>query len=327
MSSPKETSDGSARFHSDLVLGVDGGGSHTITMLAERTESGAVLAQGMAGPSNIQAVGVERAQQALDEAVTQAFANLGRPRGMVAAAALGLAGIDHEVAEAVVRDWCARVRLAERVDVSNDATLLLAGGTPNGWGLAVIAGTGSIAFARAPDARMARSGGWGYLLGDEGSAYRLALHGLQAVARAADGCAPETLLTRRTLAMMQLGEPVEMIHAVYRGGWDRSRLASLAPVVLTAAEEGDAVAQQIVAAEARELAKTAAAAARKLALPSDGLPLALTGGTILNSAGYRGRFLSAFAELGVRAEPITLVPEPAEGAVRVARKLLSPLKP
>jgi N-acetylglucosamine kinase-like BadF-type ATPase len=87
----------------------------------------------------------------------------------------------------VILGWADRVRLAGKVSVANDATLLFAAGTPDGWGLAVIAGTGSIAFTLDAHGRDARAGGWGYLLGDEGSAFRVGLLGLRAACRAADG--------------------------------------------------------------------------------------------------------------------------------------------
>lgn len=309
-------------FWPNLVLGIDGGGSHTIAFLAERKSGGEVIGRGVAGPSNIQAVGVERAVRELEEAVARAFVDAKKLRGPVMAAALGLAGVDHPSAAAVVRNWAAQYRLADAVTVGNDATLLLAAGTPEGWGLAVIAGTGSIAFARGPDGRFDRSGGWGYLLGDEGSAYALALGAVKAVARASDGCAPATALTEMVLSQLGLQQPLEIIEAVYRGGWDRARLATIAPQVLALAGAGDPVAGEIAGREARELARTAAAAARKIGLPPVGLPLALTGGTF-QDAGYYQRFLAALELEGLRPEPVTLVVEPAHGAVRVARDLVN----
>lgn len=304
-----------------LVLGIDGGGSHTVAILAERRPGGAILGKGISGPSNIQAVGSERALLALEDSIARAFASAKKARGPVAAAVLGLAGADHDDAADIVRQWAHQYRLADSVQVGNDATLLLAAGTPDGWGIAVIAGTGSIAFARDREGNFDRSGGWGYLLGDEGSAYALALGAVKAVARHADGCGPATALTRKLLSHMGLQEPLQLIHAVYRGAWDRARLASLAPVVLEAAAAGDVVAQAIAEREAGELARTTAAAARKRSLPLDGLPLALTGGTLLD-ASYRQRFLDALAREGVRPQPVTMVEEPAIGAVRMARELL-----
>ena len=305
----------------EYVIGIDGGGSETVALLAHSAD-GSIIGHGTAGPSNIQSVGVERAAQALTGAVAAAFAAARLTPGTVAAAALGMAGVDHPDAVAVVRQVAERLKLARRIEVVIDALLLLEAGTPEGWGLAVIAGTGSIAFGRTQDGRFDRSGGWGYLLGDEGSAYALGLGGARAVARASDGCAPPTILTEKVLGFMGLNEPLEMIDAVYRGPWDRARLATIAPIVLAAAEAGDAAAGGIVATEASELARTAAAAARKLGLPADRLPLAVTGGVILNSLHYRDRFLAAIRALGFEPEPVTPVEEPAEGAVRIARRLV-----
>lgn len=304
----------------ELVIGIDGGGSQTVALLADA--AGKVVGHGTSGPSNIQSVGIERATQALNEAVAAAFAAAKLTRGTVAATALGMAGVDHPDAVAVVRDIAESLNLARRVEVVIDALLLLEAGTPDGWGLAVIAGTGSIAFGRTQDGRFDRSGGWGYLLGDEGSAYALGLGGARAVARASDGCAQPTVLTEKILAFMSLRQPLEMIDAVYRGPWDRARLATIAPIVLAAAEEGDAVADQIVESEASKLARTAAGAARKLGLPADRLPLAITGGVILNSLHYRERFLACVRSLGIQPEPVTPVEEPAEGAIRIARRLV-----
>jgi N-acetylmuramic acid 6-phosphate etherase len=307
----------------DLVIGVDGGGSHTVTLLADARTGGKIIGRGEGGPSNTQAVGVERAIQALDDAVNQAFCDARKPRGKVAAGALGLAGIDRPEAGVVIHDWASRVQLADRVAVDNDAPLLLAAGTPDGWGIAVIAGTGSIAFGRAPDGRFDRSGGWGYVLGDEGSAYGIAVAGMRAVARAADGCTPPTRLTKTILDFMSLTQPIEMIHAVYLGEWDRARIATIAPLVMQLAEDGDAAARAVIANEAKELARTVAAVVRKVHLQAERVPLALTGGAILNGAGYRAQFLDALRAGGVNPDPVSLVNEPALGAVRLARNLLA----
>src|SRR5262249_20264598 len=104
----------------------------------------------------------------------------------------------------------------------------------------------------------------------------------------------------------------------YRGGWDRTALAALAPVIFEAAAEGDGVAIGLVEQAARDLAQTIAAAARKLELDRSTVPVALAGGMLLASAEYRERVLRAVAALGIEAEPVALVQEPAEGALRLA---------
>ena len=154
-----------------------------------------------------------------------------------------------------------------KVEVVNDAQLLLAAGTPDGWGIALVAGTGSIAFGRTPDGRTGRAGGWGYLLGDEGSAYALVMNALQEVAH----CGRRSRAAHRADRATALGdgrasEPMDLIPAVYRGGWDRTALAGLAPIVLDAAGQGDEVAARIAAHGAHQLALTVAAAAMRLEL-------------------------------------------------------------
>ncbi|HZV06545.1 MAG TPA: N-acetylmuramic acid 6-phosphate etherase [Gemmataceae bacterium] len=309
---PRE--DETLRAGEELYLGIDGGGTHTVALLASR--DAAILGRGTAGPSNRQAVGKERALAALDEAVSAAFTAAGVTRGPVVSACLGLAGADRPDDRSMIREWTERVGLADRVEVTNDAAILLAAGTPQGWGLALIAGTGSIAFGQSADGRRARAGGWGYLLGDEGSAYALVMAGLQAVVRAADRRGPATRLTERFLNRWSLNQPQDLVAAVYRSGRDRADFAALAPVVLEAAEE-DAVAAEIVEQAARELARSGEAVLRQLHWEGP-VPLALAGGLLLGSEVYRQRVLHALTTLGVQPEPIALVEEPARGAIKLA---------
>ncbi|MBA4064386.1 MAG: N-acetylmuramic acid 6-phosphate etherase [Isosphaera sp.] len=301
----------------DLVLGIDGGGTGTVALLAARCPGGwKLLGRGESGPSNRQAVGTPAALAALDEATDAAFAAAGKPRRTVRAACLGLAGAGRDGDKDVIRDWAGRVGLAATVDVIEDAALLPAAGTPDGWGVAVVAGTGSMAFGRDPAGRTARAGGWGYLLGDEGSGYAVALAGLRAVTRSADGRAPTTPLSARLLAACGVDRPEDLVGAVY-GGTDRAALAALAPVVLAAAADGDPVADGIVGSAAAELAAAVASAARQLGL-GPAFPVALAGGLFVSSAAYRDRFAAALAARGLSASPVTVVAEPAEGAVRLA---------
>jgi N-acetylmuramic acid 6-phosphate etherase len=321
--SPKhQRGDGSGATVSDLCLGIDGGGTHTVALLARAvagaTGGWALLGRAVAGPSNLQAVGPPLALDALDRAVAEAFAAAGLPRDRAAAACLGLAGAGRVEDQSVIAEWAGRVNLAAAVEVIGDAPLLLAAGTPEGWGVALVAGTGSMAYARDRAGRTARAGGWGYLLGDEGSGYALVVAALQACAAAADERGPVTALSDRFLARIGLREPRQLVGAVYRGGLDRAGLAALAPVVFETADGGDTVAGAIIDSGADQLAATVAAAARRLQLDAGPVPLALAGGVLLASARYANRVVAALAARGLRAEPVTYVREPAEGAVRLA---------
>jgi N-acetylglucosamine kinase-like BadF-type ATPase len=302
-----------------LVLGIDGGATSTTALLAEAA-SGRVVGRGTGGPSNIQAIGVQSALEQLGVAVSTAFAAAGLARTRVATAALGLAGVDLDGAD-VVRTWAARVELADKLSVANDATLLFAAGTPEGWGLAMVAGTGSIAFTLDKNGKEARAGGWGYLLGDEGSAFRMGLLGLRAACRSADGITPPTKLLPVLLKKLGTSDPREFIPAVYRGVWDKAAIAGLAPVVLEFASTDD-TARAIIESETLELAKTAAGAVANGGLSRDGVPVALTGGLLLQSRAFREKFLANLRACGVTPGPVGLVDDPAMGAVVMARKLL-----
>jgi N-acetylglucosamine kinase-like BadF-type ATPase len=284
--------------------------------------TGAELGRGEAGPSNIQAVGVESALRALDVAVVGAFRAAGVARVKVAAAALGLAGVDLNEGLDIISGWSALVGLAEKLSVANDATLLLAAGTPEGWGLALVAGTGSIAFALDRNGQDARAGGWGHLLGDEGSAYRVGVLALRAACRAADNIGEPTALLPALMKELGTTDPRDFIPAVYRGKWDKVAIAGLAPLIQTVAATGDHVATAIFEQEARELARTAAGAVAAGGLPRAGVPVALTGGMVIENAAFRERFLRELRACGVTPGPVGLVDDPVVGAVVLARRLL-----
>jgi len=303
-----------------LYLGVDGGGSHTVALAAD--DRGRILGRGEAQASNLYSVGLQAAQEAILQAIEQALAAAGA-RLPVAAACLGLAGIGRPAEQALWQRWALDVRLAERVLVVHDSDLVLAAGTPAGWGLALIAGTGSIALGRSVGGAWARAGGWGYLLGDEGSGYAVGLAALQAVARAADGRAPATALAQAILAHWQLAEPSQLIGFVYRTRVPRVEIAGLAPLVEKAAAAGDPVAQAILQAAGAELARALDAVGRRLQMAGGPIPCALGGSLLVRGEIVRREMLQAATALGWKLAPVTRVEEPATGALRLARAEVS----
>lgn len=302
----------------DLILGLDGGGSKTRALLADRT--GRVLGVGSAPSSNYQTVGFAAATAAIVAALQQAARQAGYadvPR--VAAACLGLAGVDRPADAARFDAWLRDQGLAARWAIVNDAELVLAGGTPAGWGVALICGTGSIAYGRAPDGRVARAGGWGYLLGDEGSGYDLALRALRLATQTADGRADAQALLQAILATWQLGDASELIGYVYRPEMTRAAIAALARVVLELAEAGDAHASALVRSAAEELARLVAAVTRRLDLHAP--PLALGGGLLTASPRLRAALQAA---MPLPTGTHQIVSDPAQGALRIAQGLLDP---
>jgi len=306
----------------DLLLGIDGGGSKTVAWLAVRAggEAPEVIGRGTAGGSNPQAAGFPAALENLDRAVAAAFADAGVTPRPVAAAVVALAGCDRDEDREALGRWAADRRLARRFRAVHDAVPVLAAGTPEGWGVALISGTGSFAFGQDAQGRSARSGGWGYLLGDEGSAYAIALAGLRAAVRTADGRAAPTRLLPTILQKLDLQRPEQLIPAVYQPEPDRAAIAGLAQLVLKTAEAGDAAAAEIVGQAARELAAMAAAVARRLDLAPGPFPLALAGSLLLGSEMLQSSLVTELTKLGLQAGPVGRVPEPVAGAVALALK-------
>jgi N-acetylglucosamine kinase-like BadF-type ATPase len=306
------------------VLGIDGGGSKTAVWLSRQDASNqwTVIGRGVGGPSNPQSIGFEAAFRSLDAAVDAAFADARLAAGEVAAACGALAGAERDADKQRVEAWARERRLASRLALVHDALPLLAAGTPAGFGVGLIAGTGSFAFGQNERGESARAGGWGYLLGDEGSGYAIALAALQAAAHAADEGGPATRLLERFMKKFGLAQPLDLINVIYQSGVDRATIAAWADVVIEEAAAGDAVAANIAATAARDLATTVAAVCRKLGFERRPFPLALGGGLVVHHASYRNQLREELLRLGFSPDPIGVVPEPVAGAVILAQRLL-----
>lgn len=308
----------------ELVLGIDGGGTKTTAWLArlDTPDERSLLGTGHAGPSNPQAVGFEQAGRVIDEAIDRAFAQAEIPRGTVAAACLAVAGGDRHDDRRRLTEWAHARELARRFFVANDAEPILAAGTPQGWGIALIAGTGSFAFGRNRDGERARAGGWGYVFGDEGGGYDLGRQALIAVARAADRRGPATDLQATVRHRLGITDDQALIPAIYGEPFDRRRVASLADLVSECAAAGDAVALEIIQRAAVQLAEIVAAVADQLRLSAD-VPLALAGGLLLNSPLLRPLVEHELAGRGCGISTICEVRQPVWGAVKMAQQVAS----
>ncbi|MBN2392896.1 MAG: hypothetical protein JXR84_19345, partial [Anaerolineae bacterium] len=276
----------------DFVIGIDGGGSKTTALIADL--AGNILGRGMSGPSNYLVIGAEAAYAALDAAVEVAAG--GRP-ARPAALCLGMAGAARPADQAVIRAWADARYPGVPVVITHDARLALAAGTPAGWGIAVLCGTGSMVYGEDSQGQAARADGWGYLLGDDGGGYAIGQAALRAVARAADGRGPQTALTETILEYWSLAQPQDLIGHVYKSA-QRADIAALAALTQAIALQGDAVAETILQDAGRELAVSVEAVARRLKL-TGAIPCALTGSVILKGQSVRAAFVAATVERGL----------------------------
>jgi N-acetylglucosamine kinase-like BadF-type ATPase len=311
-----------------LLLAVDGGGTSTQALVADL--DGTVLARGLGPSSNLHNVGFEGACQAVTTAIDGALAQV---RGSVtapstpgttgrwgsagiAAACFGLSGVDSASDEAQVSTWVREQAIAPHFQVVNDSELVLAAGTPAGWGVAVISGTGSVCLGRSPEGRSARVGGWGPLLGDEGSGYHIASLALHKATQAADGRVDAPALLKAVLRHWSLSDPSTLIRHVHAETTSASDIAGLATVVVDLAGRNDAAAMAVITEAARELAQQIDTVVRILRLTTP--PLAM-GGRLLLRAVLRKAVLAAIqTEMG----PVAQVTDSALGAVVMARRLL-----
>jgi len=298
----------------DYILGVDGGGTKTLALLGDL--DGNVLARGTSGSSNYNAAGFEEACSALEIAVHTARED--HP-GELAALCLGLAGAGRKEDVERFKEWAIHRFPKTAIQVVSDAEILLMAGAPSGPALALICGTGSIVYGRTVRGEIIRSGGWGYLFGDEGSGYAIGVAALRAVMAAYDGRGPKTLLSELVLEHYGLHEAPELVHAVYGAESPRSAVATLPEVVEQAAGQSDSVANAILDASSHELVRAIAAVYPKLGTSS--VPLVITGGTILHGNHLQQSFHRTCKTEGFAFTAIRYIEEPAEGALQLARKL------
>lgn len=296
-----------------FYLGVDGGGTKTLAVVIDA--HGAERGRARSGSANHQVVGGEHAAAQIFAAAREAAALAGA-RLPLGAAWLGIAGIDHPADSALMAPRLAA--LADVVRLTNDAELLLSA-LPEQVGVALIAGTGSIAVGRSAAGEVGRVGGWGHLLGDEGSGYDIGRRALMAAARAADGRGAPTLLLPRILSAWRLADALDVIGRVYQRE-DKGSIAQLAPLALQTAWEGDDVARRIVSDAVEELALAATTLGRRLAFGDAPLPLALGGSLLLRDAEFGRAVLSEIRHQRPVGE-VVHVEQPALSAARAAMRL------
>jgi N-acetylglucosamine kinase-like BadF-type ATPase len=297
-------------FH---VLGIDAGGTKTLCQLAD--EHGTLISEARSTGANLQAAGELHVEKVLYEVMEEAIGD--RPI-VPAAICLGIAGVDRPDDAAVVRGIMKRIGYKARVLVVNDALVALEAGAPGEQGVVIISGTGSICYGRNRSGEAARSGGWGYVLGDEGSGYWIGRAAVRAVLREADQRGRPTALTPLLLEHFKVDKPQGVIHQVYHSNLKPAAIGALAMSVYKAFTQGDEVAIGILRGAADELEASALSIARRLGLVGTAFPFILAGG-IFKAVPWLEQELGRRLPLAAPGSTVRLLEaEPATGAVRLA---------
>lgn len=304
-----------------LVLGLDGGGTKTVCVLMD--SRGKVLGRGEAGASNYQVVGKQAAVLSIQSAIVQAVASTERVK--VEAICLGLAGVDRPEDIQIAHSFVEQLKSSNSLPVTwtlqpsnivlcNDALIALVGGVGHSVGIVAIAGTGSMVFGRNQKGDTKRVGGWGHILGDEGSAYYIAVQGMRSALRAHDGRDSPTSLQERLREHLSLLTLENLIEVVYQRGWSVKEIASLAPIVDQAAASGDEVALTIIENSVHELVKATQGVINSIFTQNEGIEVVTTGSVWQGISLIRERFEASLVKRSPLAKVIFPQYEPAYGA-------------
>ena len=239
-------------MNNQYFFGIDGGGTYSRLALTDR--QGKVLAISESGSTNIYSINKEDVFDNLSRLLDSALETAGLEKTDLAAGCLGSAGLGREGERVLFQEFFDMLIWPDfPVKLCSDGEILLCGGLENLEGYCLIAGTGSIALGRSREGKLVRSGGHGYMLGDEGSA---AWIGKTAIARLIRSLENRDLATNMLDPILQkagLAEAGDIIHYVHYTA-DKVKLASLAPIVTDAARKGDPLALDILHKGAEELA-------------------------------------------------------------------------
>lgn len=297
------------------VIGVDGGGTKTLAILADA--SGIERVRRLAGPSNPNLIGVESAARCLGEILADCCSAADCTHRDLSGVVLGLAGAGNEENRAALaarlKEWFGA---GFPLLIETDARIALEGGLGGRPGIAVIAGTGSIVAAKTPAGEIFTVGGWGRALGDEGSGFSIGFEAARALAMHLDCMLEKSLLPQALRERFGWDSREALIHALYR---EKVELSACAPLVVELAQTGDDVCIQILRRSASALAGQISAAFQRIGM--DRVDVATCGGLIERPSAYRDILDS---ELRLRCPGASVrLPErtAAEGAVLLALKM------
>jgi glucosamine kinase len=304
----------------ELLIAVDAGGSKTAACVARQTPSGGfeIIGRGRMSGANPLTIGVERAAEVIAVAVELARQDANSPAMVADRAVLSIAGAADPLVAAQLVERLRTRSLASRIAIVSDVLPILAACSEQGAGVALIAGTGSVAVGRGVAGHVVRCGGWGYLLGDDGSGYaigrtaiRLTLEDLEA------GRSEPCPLSKAVLELLKSTDRAEVTHAVYNSENPRATIASVAECVVRLADAGDESARGILDAAGRDLAQLAARTAKEVGFATSELPLAMAGGVLVASEYVRNAVLQCLVSLSLNCR-LRIVANPLEGCLRLA---------
>jgi glucosamine kinase len=292
------------------VMGVDGGATKTLAAVLDVQERALHLGHGAS--SNPDAVGAHVATDSLVKATDEALARAGIERDSLDAAVLAVAGTDTDAVAAHVRERCPATWV-----VVNDVVGAWASATGAHAGVGVISGTGSNVLGVGSDGRAWRAGGWGHVLGDEGSGYWLAVQSIKAALADREASGPQTALSAALIDFFGVQSVEEMATLVYAKPLRKGEIAACAIETARVAYAGDEVARGLYVRAAEELAAQIAAVVEQTALEGE-FPVGLIGSAFKAGELFVTPLVEAIRKFAPQAQVAVVEMAPVGGCVLLA---------
>ena len=290
-----------------FFLGLDGGGTKTTVLVGD--ENGNVLCKTVGETINYCAVGMEQARKNMQMMLDTVKKDFGATH--FAGVCIGMSALFGRASTEETAAFCDGVFSADKIIMDSDLYIALAATGETGAAAVGICGTGSMACGRTTDSRIITKGGYGYLLGDEGSGFRIAQEALFEAVRAAEQSGVDTALLQAALDFWGVKSAPELISVFYDPPVERNQIAKFAPCVIREAEQGDKIAMQVVQKQASLFADTAKALLKEL--PQD-IPFYVYGGIFEHNKLFRDLFANEIPDRKI----VLLTKTPAEGALWAA---------
>ncbi len=291
-------------------LGIDGGGTRTTAAVAD--ENSNVIIKAVGKTINFYAVGMENSRKNLTLIIDEIKSKLNVES--FEAAFIGCSALDGEADEETLNALCGGIITADKIAMNSDVYVALKSASGN---CVAVCGTGSMAVGEKADGSVAVKGGWGHVIGDEGSAYSIAVNALKKCCVMCDK-SERTPLLEAAEKYFEVDGFRKAIDVIYSAETAKDYIAGFAAKVGELASAGCEASKEIITAEARAYAQTVIALIKEL----DGCPvLSLYGGVFQHNPIFRAEFENEIAKTfpDVKTEILDIPPE--EGALKAAREL------
>ena len=299
------------------IIGIDGGGTKTRLLMTDA--AGNLIVESESGSSNINADGYDRVRQVLQELAASAVKKAGMAPSGCISLCMGAAGAGRIKEKDAIKEIFKDIGFNCRLEVTDDVTTAFYGGLDGNVGVMVISGTGSICLGRNEKGEMCRCGGWGHIMGDEGSGYDIGRGILNSIMRGYDGREPQSSMTPMVLKFLNLGGPEDLIEYIYRSGAGKKEIAALSVFADAGCATGDAATVSIIEHSAQELHLAVVTVVSRLGF-TGALEVCTGGGVLAGSEHLRESLIKLLSRSHPGVCVIPMRKDAVWGAVNIARE-------